>query len=217
MRAVTHGVTTSCWSGTAFASSRDCKPHEKAVWRVPRRNEDVADSVTCFGAVPHSSVGAEPSRGARRHSCQGAALISPHAPVADGPQGLPRVIASAGPDAKHRRRYQTQRVSPLNTIRATHPAKARLPASARSPHHTRRRGLLQAPGNGDEAACQLQHAAQRRSMVIRHRLTLEQLRLGEERRERLLNACCRVRALSPSANCPRTRASSRTATSSSLL
>lgn len=73
MLAATPGVPTSFKSDTAFASSPDCKPHEKTVWRQCHDGtQDVTgpvrrDSVLCF----LTSAGAEPARGARRNSYQG--------------------------------------------------------------------------------------------------------------------------------------------------
>ena len=87
-------------------------------------HKNVTDSVMRFGAVPHPSAGAELSRGARRHSCQGAALISPRAPVAHGATGIAAGRYVGGAGREYRRSHQTQRVSPLNPIRATHPVKS---------------------------------------------------------------------------------------------
>ena len=59
---------------------------------MPRRYAR-CDELVRFGAVPHTSAGAEPSRGARRNYYQGAALHLASCPVTDGPLGLPRINA----------------------------------------------------------------------------------------------------------------------------
>ncbi len=96
MRAVTHGVPTSFWSGTAIASSHECEPHEVAVWRPCHDGYARCDELVRFGAVPHTSAGAEPSRGARRNYYQGAALHLASCPVHRRATGIAADQCSAG-------------------------------------------------------------------------------------------------------------------------
>ena len=93
MRAVTHGVPTSFWSGTTIASSRDCEPHEGAVWRPchdgTRDVTNWCDSVLCHIRLPARNSHAGPDEITTRAR----PFISLGAPVTDGPLGLPRINA----------------------------------------------------------------------------------------------------------------------------
>ena len=90
----------------------------RAVTEMVRR-----DSVLCLdrppARIPHAGPGDGPT-GARR-------FVSPRAPVRNGKQGMPRIVArpvGRGTRSDHR----TPRVSPMSAIRATHPTRCELHA-----------------------------------------------------------------------------------------
>lgn len=185
------------------------------------------DSVLCLdrppARIPHAGPGDGPT-GARR-------FVSPRAPVRDGPQGMPRIVArpvgrenAVGPpdatsianERDSRNPPHPERTSCLTSGPAHPLPPPRTPKGVRSPDGGLLHGI-EPPHDRGDAPRELHDTCRGGPVLRRQRLQLEQLRFGEQGRQRVVQLVLRRPRRRADGDCRRTRRSSRDDGSSSSL